>query len=256
LIKRKIFASLIIFVLLFLSGCSGFQEVATISPDFDKIEDLSLYIVEKEAKASSEPVALDPNLDYVDTTYVTNKITAFSATSSRKTYSEAPPEWDFVLVDARPKAVFNAGHINGSINIPDAEFAQLNQLLPADKEKEIIFYCGGLACPLSANSARKAIELGYTNVKVYQEGTPAWAAAGNYSVVTEEYVKGLILESYVTRVDYPPFLILDIRPYNTYFEAHIPNAIQMDDTIFAEKYLGIVPADKATEIVLYCGGFT
>jgi len=254
--KRKILAALIIFMMLIGTGCTGFQPVAQVSPDFNKEQDLSLYIIEEEAKEGSKPVPLDPNLEYVDTAYVSKLLEAASVVSSRKTYDQAPPEWDFVLVDARPAKVFATGHINGSINIPDSEFEQYKNLLPEDKDKLIIFYCGGLACPLSANSAKKAEELGYTNVKVYQEGTPAWQAAGNYFVVTTEYINELIMESYVTRVDYAPYIMIDSRPYSSYFAEHIPNSIQMDDTIFVEKYLDSMPADKATEIIIYCGGFT
>lgn len=254
---RRIFPLIIILVLL-VSGCSAINQVpvADVSPDFDKEQDLSIYIVEEKAETAKEPIPLDSNLEYVDTQYLSKLLEAVAKTSSRSNYEQSPPEWDFVLVDARPVGVYNSGHINGSINIPDAEFDKYAELLPADKDKLIIFYCGGLTCSLSANSAKKAEELGYTNVKVYQEGVPAWEEAGNYLVVTEDYLKDLILENYVTRVDYAPYLIIDARPYKTYFDEHIPNAIQADDITFAQKYLGTAPVNKETEIIIYCGGFS
>ncbi len=251
-------AVLFIIVLVIVSGCSSINEkaVADVSPDFNKEQDLSLYKVEEKAKENPEPTPLDPELEYVDTHYMMKLLEGVSDSSSgRKSYDQAPPEWNFVLVDARPSKVFQSGHINGTINIPDAEFDQKTNLLPEDKDKLVIFYCGGLSCHLSANSAKKAEALGYTNVKVYQEGTPAWLAAGNYVVVTEEYVKDLILETNVTRVDLPPFVIIDARPYSIYFASHIPNAIQMDDLTFKQKYTGVIPANKGTEIITYCGGF-
>lgn len=255
LINRKIFLLITAFVLLLFSGCT--DEVSTsLSPNFDKEQDLSLYIVEAEADKPQESVELNPNLVYVDTRYVTKLVEAGGEISNRKTYDEYPSEWDFVLVDARPANVYNAGHINGAINIPDSEFDTKKNLLPEDKNKLIIFYCGGMTCHLSANSAEKAIDLGYTNVKVYQEGLPAWQAAGNYTVVTEEHVKDLILESYVTRVDYAPYLLIDARSYKTYFEEHIPNSIQADDLVFLQKYLSAMPSNKNTEIIIYCGGFS
>ena len=50
--------------------------------------------------------------------------------------------------------------------------------LNRDKDTLLIFYCGGLECVLSHNSAFKAEKLGYTNIRVYAEGTPDWVAKG------------------------------------------------------------------------------
>jgi len=256
--KRLLMLSMLAVMLLTFVGCTSVHEVAVDPTDakFDNAQDLSLYIVEDQ-KEEKAPVPLDPKLEYIDTTAFSRMIETTSPTSSaRKSYDQAPSEWSFVLVDARPSQVYNEGHINGAINIPDPEFDKYKHLLPANKDQLIIFYCGGLECPLSAKSATKAKALGYTNVKVYQEGIPAWKAAGNYVAVTPDYVKDLIMESYVTREDYAPFLIIDARPYSMYFDEHIPNAIQMDDTMFAQKYLSTLPSDKNTEIVVYCGGFS
>lgn len=254
LYNKKILLIITFIILLMITGCT--DEVSTsVSPNFDKEQDLSLYMVEAETAQLQEPIELNPNLEYVDTNYMEKLLGTTSDISNRKSYAQYPSEWDFVLVDARPSNPFNEGHINGAINIPDSEFANKQNLLPEDKDRLIIFYCGGMTCHLSANSAEKAIELGYTNVKVYQEGLPAWEAAGNYTVVTEDYVRDLILESYVTRVDYSPYLLVDARPYSTYFEEHIPNSIQADDLVFLQKYLSIMPSNKDTEIIIYCGGF-
>lgn len=254
---RRILALLFVFVLLIGSGCTSINEkpVADVSPDFDKEQDLSLYIVEEETKEQPEPIPLDPELQYVDTHYVKKLIEGAGVVSNRKTYDEAPPEWNFVLVDARPSKVFKEGHISGAINIPATEFEQKKQLLPEDKDTLLIFYCGGVTCHLSADAAKKAQDLGYTNIKVYHEGLPGWEEAGNYVAVTEDYVRDLIMATYVTRADLPPFVIIDARPYDQYFKAHIPNSVQMDDLTFTQKYSGAVPSDKETEIIVYCGGF-
>ena len=47
----------------------------------------------------------------------------------------------------------------------------------SDKSTEIIYYCGGYDCPLSSKSAAKAMAQGYTNVKLFQAGYPAWKQA-------------------------------------------------------------------------------
>jgi len=83
------------------------------------------------------------------------------------------------LVDARPRErKYDKGHIPGAISLPDSQFDKLAaQLLPADKAAALYFYCEGLECKLSNDSAEKAVKLGYSNVKVVPEGWPAWEKA-------------------------------------------------------------------------------
>jgi len=91
-----------------------------------------------------------------------------------------------VVVDARPKArKYDKGHIPGAISIPDTQFDQYAASLPADKATPVVFYCGGLKCPLSDKSARKAIALGYTDVKTYPAGMPAWQETYGAQAVVE-----------------------------------------------------------------------
>lgn len=85
----------------------------------------------------------------------------------------------FTLIDARPKErKYDLGHIPGAISLPDAQFDALAaKLLPGDKAAALYFYCEGVSCVLSNNSALKAIKLGYSNVKVVPEGYPGWEKA-------------------------------------------------------------------------------
>ncbi len=83
-----------------------------------------------------------------------------------------------VLIDSRPKRTkYDKGHIPTAISIPDSQFDKMTAQLPADKNTVLVFYCGGLKCRLSHKSAKKAIDLGYTNVNVFAEGYPVWVAA-------------------------------------------------------------------------------
>ncbi|NNG11789.1 MAG: rhodanese-like domain-containing protein [Halobacteria archaeon] len=84
---------------------------------------------------------------------------------------------DAVIVDARPTRKFKKGHVPGAINISNREFDEKLDMLPSDKTTELIYYCGGYKCALSSKSAAKAIAKGYTNVKLFQAGYPAWKAA-------------------------------------------------------------------------------
>jgi len=85
---------------------------------------------------------------------------------------------NLVLIDSRPKRKkYDKGHIPMALSIPDSQFAKMQDQLPAEKSTPLVFYCGGLKCRLSHKSAQKAIDLGYTKVKVFAEGYPAWVAA-------------------------------------------------------------------------------
>jgi rhodanese-related sulfurtransferase len=94
-----------------------------------------------------------------------------SAAHIKKQIDDKTP---YMLIDARPKRVADKGMIPTAINISDSEFDKHVDKLPADKATPLIFYCGGLECVLSDNSAEKAKKLGYTNVLTYPPGYPEW----------------------------------------------------------------------------------
>ncbi len=162
-------------------------------------------------------------------------------------YAVLPASGKAVIVDSRPKArKYDKGHLPTAISIPDRQFDQFTQLLPEDKSTLVMFYCGGLKCPKSHNSAFKAEKLGYTNLKVFATGYPAWIKAGNPGAVSTEYVKKL--------VDTKGAVIVDARPKaRKYDKGHIPTAISIPDRQF-DQHIAELPADKATPLVFYCGG--
>ena len=53
------------------------------------------------------------------------------------------PSSKYLLVDARPVNAYNEGHIPTAIAIPTKKMKEKMHLLPKDKNKQIIFYCGG-----------------------------------------------------------------------------------------------------------------
>lgn len=90
-----------------------------------------------------------------------------------------------MLVDSRPKRTkYDKGHVPTAISIPDSQFDKFKDQLPQNKAKTLIFYCGGLKCPLSHKSAQKAIDLGYTDVKVFSAGYPGWLAVAGTPAAT------------------------------------------------------------------------
>jgi rhodanese-related sulfurtransferase len=158
-----------------------------------------------------------------------------------------PPKKGVVIIDSRPAArQYDPGHIPGAINIPDSQFDKMVDKLPADKATLLLFYCGGLECMLSHNSAFKAEKLGYTNIKVYPAGSPEWKAKGAQMSVSAAYIKKQI-------DDKAPYVLIDARPKRVADKGMIPTAINISDTEF-DKQVDKLPADKATLLIYYCGG--
>lgn len=165
-----------------------------------------------------------------------------------KEYAVIPTRKDVLIIDSRPaKRKYNKGHIPGTISIPDSMFKKMSDQLPEDKAKMLIFYCGGLECPLSHKSAYKAEALGYTNIAVYAEGMPKWKKMGGYVSVSAEYVKKAIEKKSA--------FVFDARPLKRkYAKGHVPGALGMPTSQF-DKYTNLLPEDKAAELIFYCGGF-
>ncbi|MGY5453353.1 rhodanese-like domain-containing protein [Agarivorans sp. MS3-6] len=76
--------------------------------------------------------------------------------------------------DARPLAIYQQGHIPSAMPTPSNKLADNLDWLPENKDQLVVFYCGGVTCPLSPKALNIAQANGYTNVKAYVEGFPAW----------------------------------------------------------------------------------
>ncbi len=160
---------------------------------------------------------------------------------------DIPPVKGVMLIDSRPAArQYDPGHLPGAINIPDSQFDKMVDKLPADKATQLIFYCGGVECMLSHNSAFKAEKLGYGNIKVYADGMPDWKAKGGPVSVSTAFIKKLI-------DDKASYALIDARPKRVSDKGMIPTSINISDTDF-DKNVDKLPADKATLLIFYCGG--
>lgn len=172
--------------------------------------------------------------DIVDTGYVAQ-------------YAVIPSRDDVMIVDSRPSRKYDKGHIVPSVNIPDTQFEKLTNLLPQDKSTQLIFYCGGVKCPLSHKSAFAAEALGYTNIKVYAEGYPAWIASGNPPGISAAHLKKLIDKG-------EKMTLVDARPARKFKKGAVPTAINISWTQF-DKMTDQLPADKGELLIFYCGGY-
>lgn len=158
-----------------------------------------------------------------------------------------PPKDDVMIIDSRPSRKYDKGHIVPSVNIPDTQFEKLTDLLPEDKSTQLIFYCGGVKCPLSHKSAFSAEALGYTNIKVYAEGYPDWIAKGNLPGISAKHLKKLIDKG-------EKMTLVDARPARKFKKGAVPTAINISWTQF-DKMTDKLPADKGELLVFYCGGY-
>ncbi len=171
---------------------------------------------------------------------------------------------DMVLIDSRPKRKkFDQGHIPGAVSIPDSQFAKMTDQLPQDKNKMLVFYCGGFQCKLSHKSARKAIDLGYTNVMVYAAGYPAWnaaygagetgagkMAAAKIKAGTEE--GSIDTATFVKMVNDNPetMMLIDVRDPDEFANGHFKTAVNIPVDQLEDK-IKTLPVDKP--VVFVCG---
>ncbi len=188
--------------------------------------------------------------------------------SAKGHYPSVSVEWvkkqidartDMVLVDSRPRRTkYDAGHIPTAVSIPDSEFDKHIDLLPQDKDKLLVFYCEGFECKLSHKSAARAIEMGYTNVKVFSEGYPAWAAhlksQGQAPVAVkagknEGSIDIAEFEKMVTEHPESIYLV-DVRDPDEFATGSFKTAVNIPvDEL--EKKLDTLPTDKP--VVFVCG---
>ena len=122
-------------------------------------------------------------------------------------------EDDPLVIFPLSRIEFNDLHIEGSLNIP---LGRLEEMLPPDRERKLVFYCLGPKCTATPQAADLAVRLGYLNVYAFSGGLPAWKAAG-YPIrsvdplpeVTVPGISARSLAAMLTKTD--GVVILDVR---------------------------------------------
>ncbi len=160
--------------------------------------------------------------------------------------ASVPLREGIMIVDSRPARKFDKGHVPVAINISDTLFDDNVALLPKDKSSMLIFYCGGLTCPLSHKSAFKAEALGYSNIQVYAAGYPDWTSNGGLPGVSVNYVKKV--------QDKDTTVVIDARPPRKFKKGNVPGSVNVPTTRFDEQKASL-PEDKGSELIFYCGGY-
>lgn len=167
------------------------------------------------------------------------------------------------LVNALSPIEFAEMAIPGSINIPSSKVTADNSMLPADKAGLLIFYCKGPKCTKSRDAARKAIELGYTNVLVYNEGLPGWGKKGFPMDKKVQYPKVQFdrMTPKEVQAQASSAVLLDIRGKEVLKVGRVPGAVRMPLDDVVEKYSSlpkgkkIIIMDHLGKQVTICGKF-
>jgi rhodanese-related sulfurtransferase len=164
----------------------------------------------------------------------------------------------YVLIDARPARVTEKGMIPTAINIADSQFEKNVDKLPADKSVTLIFYCGGLECVLSDQSAEKAKKLGYTNVLTYPQGYPEWeklnvgSSTGAPALQAGKEKGSISMASFekIWRENPSSVLLVDVRHPKEFAAGTIAGAVNMPIQDIDDK-MASLPTDKP--VIFLCG---
>ena len=159
--------------------------------------------------------------------------------------TKGPDAGNYLMFDSRPATRFHSGTIPTSLMLPSGEMEKLDKegkphpLLGQDKNKLLIFWCGGPTCPFSLKGGELAVKYGYTNVKIFSGGDPAWTKAEQPFASSPKFVKeGNIL-------------LLDLRTADKFAAAHIPRALNLPAANL-DKYQEVNwPSFKGAAIVFY-----
>lgn len=76
-----------------------------------------------------------------------------------------------MVIDVRPSAEYDAGHIEGAVNIPLESLTQRLSKLP--KDQEIVAYCRGPYCMMSFEAVEQLRQYGY-RARRLEDGFPEW----------------------------------------------------------------------------------
>lgn len=159
---------------------------------------------------------------------------------------------EVLVVNPMTPIEYAVEHIAGSVNIP---IESLEQGLPPQKDRPMVFYCLGEKCVYSWRAAESAADLGYTNLYAYRGGIPAWKAAGYPINSTEQLpdvdIPMITTEQLAAKLQSEDIVVVDIIPVADAdkFWIDTPKRVHIPLLEFDQKY-ATLPKDK--DIVLLC----
>ncbi len=97
---------------------------------------------------------------------------------------------------------------------------------------------------MSPNSAGKAEQLGYTNVKVYHDGLPEWLKKNN-AVLSPQFLKEAWIDKDI------PHVLLDVRSDKAAKKGFIKGAVTLPAAKVGKSLAKLPPKDKKAPIIIY-----
>jgi len=94
---------------------------------------------------------------------------------SREELQRRIRQGDVIVLDVRPAEEYEAGHIPGAVSLPLPELTERLDEIPSDRE--VVAYCRGPYCVLSAEAVLRLREAGYRAVRL-ADGLHEWREAG------------------------------------------------------------------------------
>lgn len=80
------------------------------------------------------------------------------------------------VVDVNDAARWHSAHVPGALNLDPHHYA--STALPPDTSAQLVFYCSNPLCRKAPQAARRALGMGYSNVRVMSAGIKGWLDAG------------------------------------------------------------------------------
>ncbi|MEW5773420.1 MAG: rhodanese-like domain-containing protein [Thermodesulfobacteriota bacterium] len=161
-----------------------------------------------------------------------------------------------LVVDSRPADKYREGSVPGAVSIPDTFFEKYQGMLPADKDTTLVFFCGGLKCPLSHKSALKAQALGYKKVATFEAGYPGWVEAFGAGTSALAIKSGkdegtMDVEQFKKVLAEKPqsILLVDVRDADEFARGHFAGAVNMP---VGELQKNVKSLSKDKPIVFTC----
>jgi rhodanese-related sulfurtransferase len=155
-----------------------------------------------------------------------------------------PEKGNYRLFDSRPAPQFQEGAIPTAISLPYPAFDKMTDKLPKDTAALLVFYSSGITCNMGPASADKAKKLGYTNIKIYRDGIPAWSEK-NATTLSAQSFKDAWLDKDI------PHVLLDVRPAKIASKGFIKGAVSFPEPKAAKLAKKLPASDKNPPVILY-----
>lgn len=267
MIRRRIVIGLVLALALVASACGSDD-----GSDTTAAAPLATTTVAPATTAAPTTVATTFDLVAAVAEYESTIPEGWMSIGDTTAFKDAMTAGDPVVIDVREVSEYEAGHVEGAINIPLRTLSENLDKIPTDQQ--VLIYCkSGWRAGLGTSSLRM---LGYDNVLAYAPGWNGWTAAGEpestdavtaatFEVPTIEpelfdAVNGFLTtipEGWLTAGDAAAVqdaiaadaAVIDIRSEGEYADGYIAPAVNITLRTITDN-MDAIPTD--TQAIAYC----